>query len=116
MSEKIRLGVMRAADAERLKSKAELQGVEVLLLFNQQTCTSGGCGTSFEVWAAAADVPVLQKIFLEDQQRNMQGLVYDMNLSDNVFDADKESATCPACGTVFSTKSKECPDCGLHFG
>ena len=33
-----------------------------------------------------------------------------------LFDSEKESAQCPACGEKFSTLKSECPGCGLGFG
>ncbi|MGZ3745504.1 MAG: hypothetical protein ACXVBQ_16690 [Pseudobdellovibrionaceae bacterium] len=32
-----------------------------------------------------------------------------------VFDPRREGAHCPACGSAFPSKAKECPDCGLVF-
>lgn len=32
-----------------------------------------------------------------------------------VVDFDADEATCPACGTTFTTDATRCPECGLRF-
>jgi rRNA maturation endonuclease Nob1 len=52
----------------------------------------------------------------EEFGKTYAGLDFDPEVVGQVFDPDKEQATCPACATEFSTKESECPECGLCFG
>jgi len=55
---------------------------------------------------ASADAPQAEEI--------LRGIA--QNDRTPVVDRDAETATCPACGTVFPGASTRCPDCGLNFG
>ena len=52
---------------------------------------------------------------LEKILRGLDLSSFDSNLSEEIFDQNKDTAVCPACGASFSTKESECPECGLVF-
>lgn len=115
-AEKTLLGRAPIAAATTLKTKAAASGIEVVLAHNAQTCSSGKCGTEVEIWAHADDVAEITKLVGDSWRKEMEAMGYDPNLASHVFDPEQDSATCPACATVFSTKQTECPECGLCFG
>ena len=108
-------GVMSVADADRLQGQLRKFGARMEKLFNQATCSSGGCGSSVEVWIYKEDVEQVKQAIVAQQQKNLSGLNFNPDLLTEVYDSSKETATCPACGTNFSTKLSECPECGLCF-
>jgi hypothetical protein len=110
-----RIGVLSIIEAKKLEADMKEKNIEIMLKFDEETCTRG-CSKTLEVWAKEKDFPVLGEHFQKDHQKMMEGLDFNPELMDATFDPNKEEATCPACGTVFSTKSTECPDCGLMFG
>ncbi len=110
------LGVCPLREAKRIQSRLELLGVPTRLGSNPDTCTTGGCSPTVELWALhQADLPAIQAFFVAEKDRNHQGLDFDPAVTEAVFDPTQSSALCPACGTQFSTTLKECPDCGLVF-
>lgn len=108
------LGVMEASEAERLRTNLSAKGVDVVFNHNEQTCTTG-CATTVEVHANSRDIPTITQYFQDEKARLLEGHDFDENQVNEIFDPSKEEATCPACGTKFSTTSNECPDCGLVF-
>ena len=115
-SAEVLLGVIDYAEAKRIQARLEERGVRLRLKNNPETCSSGGCKPTVEIFALETDLAKVQEFFAEEKQRSLDGLDFDPQRESLVFDPEQEKATCPACGTVFSTTSKECPDCGLCFG
>lgn len=109
------LGISGVADANRLKGHLADRGVEVVFRHNDQTCASGGCGMQVEIWANTNDMPTIREYFAAENAKRYSGLDVNPELLNQVFDADKGEAVCPACGTRFATSLSECPDCGLSF-
>lgn len=107
------LGIIEFNEAKRLQAALAERGIEIRLFNNPQTCSTGGCAPSVEVHANETDLPVISEWLGAERTRLFEGLEYDPALSDEVFDPEKESARCPACGTQFAMTSPECPDCGL---
>ncbi len=116
LNEKICLGVLPANEGTRLKSLLATKDIEIVLLFNHATCTSGcrGSGT-VELWAHKNDLDEIVKTFSVEKLRLLDGLEFDPEIINQVYDPSQEAAICPACGTKFSTSLGECPDCGLGF-
>ena len=112
--QQIRIGIMEIAQAENLRTRLKKREINVQILHNQQTCTSG-CKISVEVWAHPKDMGGIVEEFQTERARQLQGLDFDPALLDQVHSQDKEEAICPACGTRFPSTSQECPDCGLAF-
>lgn len=108
------LGVASRPAAEHLKAKLSKDGIEIVLLYNASTCKSS-CSSQLEMWAHPADVESIQAAMATDWRDSVSALGYDPNLADMVFDQSAAHATCPACGTVFSTDNTACSDCGLEF-
>ncbi len=108
------LGIMDLNEAKRIKEILAERGVAIELGHNKQTCTRG-CRVTVEVWGELEDLPKIQELLREEQAKLLEDLDFDPEQSAEVFDANKETAVCPACGTRFSTDLKECPDCGLVF-
>ena len=63
----------------------------------------------------AADLAEVHALLDEEHRRTTVLTDYDTSLAGEVFDADLDEATCPACGCRFPTSSSACPDCGLSF-
>jgi hypothetical protein len=115
--EMILVGVVEVQEAKRLKSVLAERKVTVELAFNPETCKgSGGCAATVEVYVPADAVEAF-KTFVEEEHARIAAHPDALAGSrDHVFDAEKSTAQCPACGTEFSTSLTECPDCGLGFG
>ncbi len=113
--ETVLIGVIDFTEAKRMKSLLEERGVKLELRMNPDTCTTGGCKPTVEVFAPQAGMEEIAKFFQEERSRNFAGLQADHALTQEVFDTERETAKCPACGTEFSTRAAECPDCGLCF-
>ena len=85
-------------------------------------CADGpaGCRTSCRgaellLQVRAADLAEVHALLDEEHRRTTVLTDYDTSLAGEVFDADRDEATCPACGCRFPTSSSACPDCGLSF-
>lgn len=114
--DKICIGVLSSNDANRLKSLLAQKEIEIALLFNHATCTSGCRGSgSVELWANKSDVEEIVKTFQGEKSRILDGFDFNPEIVNQVFDPSQETAICPACGTKFQTTLSECPDCGLGF-
>src|SRR4051794_38708381 len=113
----ILLGVIDLVEAKRIRDQLEEQGVELTIKNNPETCGSGGCKPRVEVYATEIDMPKVREYFQRERIQSLESLDVDpsfvLALESEVFDPEKESARCPACGTDFSTKLVECPECGL---
>lgn len=114
-ADEILIGVSDLIEAKRIKSILEDKGVLLRLYNNPQTCTTGSCKPTVEVYALKKDLEVISEFFQKQKDRSFEGLSFDPSLANEVFDPSLEKARCPACGTEFSTQCKECPDCGLVF-
>ncbi len=114
--EKVLIGILELNEAKKLSDQLEPKGVYIAIKHNEQTCLKG-CVVKVEVWAQENDVPAIAETIREDKMKLLdnEGLDIDKSLLEHVFDEESKMATCPACGTSFSTDLKECPDCGLVF-
>lgn len=110
------LGQAEVTEAEKLKRTFVGLGITLQLAHNPGTCSSGGCRLTVEVWARRADLPAIQKVFADQRAKLMDGLDFDPQVINQVYDVSKDQAVCPACGTSFATSLRECPECGLVFG
>lgn len=113
---KILVGSIDLAEAKRLKSALEDRGIHLSLKSQLDECGTGKCSTKVEVYVEETEVESFKQYLAEERSKLLEGLPFDASLLDQVYDAEKESAQCPACGTQFSTSLQECPDCGLGFG
>ena len=109
------LGVIDLAEAKRVRSILGERGVELFLRSNPETCASGACRPTVEIYVTEIDLPKVKEFFLEEKARSLAGLENDPSHENADFHPEKETARCPASGTEFSTKLSECPDCGLGF-
>ncbi|MCM2279429.1 MAG: hypothetical protein NDJ89_15245 [Oligoflexia bacterium] len=116
-SGEVLLGILDYHEAKRIQARiGETDGVRLTLRGNPDSCGPGGkCKPTVEVWALAEDLPKIREFMAREREREYAGLDVNAELHGEVFDPEKETARCPACGTVFPTSSKECPDCGLVF-
>ena len=112
--DKVLLGVVGVGDADMLESKLASQGIVIASIYNHSTCKSG-CSPSKEIWAHVEDVPVIQKMIHDEHLAMLKNMGVDLEQVSKVYDPSMDEATCPACGTGFSTKFTECPECGLGF-
>lgn len=112
---KVLLGIIELAEAKRVRSVLVERGVNLELVSNPETCSSGNCAKTVEVFVSREQLPIVTEFYQAEKERYAAGLDFDAALFNEVYDPEKESARCPACGTEFSTRHKECPDCGLVF-
>ena len=81
-------------------------------------CGPGGCGgPTLSLAVAEQDLPRIAEVWHSDFQDLVQTVEGSADSSpEAVVDLGAEETVCPACGTKFSGKSAECPECGLFFG
>ena len=113
--DKVMLGTMPASEADRIKALLSSRGVQVMTLVNPQHNCSSGCSITVEMWASPQDLPIIGQVLNIMRQQDMAGLEFDETQINSVYDTEKETAICPACGTSFPTCLTECPECGLNF-
>ena len=115
-NEKILIGVIEVNEAKRLKEKLSSRGVNIDLIHNDETCKKS-YQSKVEVWVNSESMEAVQKMIHEENMHMImsEGVEINHDQLNQVFDSDAETAVCPACGTSFSTKLKECPECGLVF-
>jgi len=82
-------------------------GIDLLLERNPE-CKGGGCAVKIDVYVDRENESSLKAYFEKKQNEALADPA--------AYDPSKEHARCPACGTEFSTRLTECPDCGLGFG
>ena len=111
----IALGTLGLNEAKDLRGKCEKQGIELVLNHNEASCTRG-CAVTVEVLINPQDIEVFSKIQGEEYAKMLEGMDVNLEQINSVYDENSAEATCPACGTIFSTSQTECPDCGLNFG
>jgi hypothetical protein len=109
------VGVADQNEARRLRGHFEDLGVEVFLRTDPAECGTGKCSTKIELHVLQRDLEKVRAFLRAEQSKSLEGLEIRPEWLEHVYDPTQESATCPACGTSFSTKSVECPDCGLVF-
>ena len=114
MDELLRLGTMKLDEAKSLQRVLAQEGVELVLDHNDHTCTRG-CSVTVELLVAPEGLPIVQRVMKAQFEGLSEGNDVRWELLQEVFDPNQEVATCPACGTKFSTVSKTCPGCGLCF-
>ena len=78
-------------------------------------CRTTCRGAELLLQVRAADLAEVLALLDEEHRRTTVLTDYDTSLADEVFDAGRNEATCPACGCRFPTSSSTCPDCGLSF-
>ncbi len=108
------LGVMDINEARTHQQKLQELGLSVEFKTNGHTCTTG-CKVTVEVWGKSSDQEALARYFQQDFLKHVRGHVPDFQIINEVFDPASEKVICQACGTNFSPKSTECPDCGLSY-
>jgi len=111
------LGKADYAEAKRILAQLAERGIELKLSAQSEDCqATGRCKVTVEVFARFGDMERVQEFFQHERIRDLGGLPVDPSLLGEVFDTEKPTAKCPACGTEFPTTSGECPECGLCFG
>jgi hypothetical protein len=113
--EEVFLGVMELQDARHHQAKLKALGVEVSFRTNPQTCGSGGCKVSVEVWGQEKDRGQLEAHFQQDYLKHVQGHTPNVEHLSQVFDPSLTEVICQACGTRFNPAANQCPDCGLCY-
>ncbi len=113
--EELFLGVMDLQEAKNHQAKLKGRGINLTFRTNPQTCGSGGCKVSVEVWGLEVDRPLLEDHFRQDYLKHVQGHLPNGQHLSQVFDPSLPQVICQACGTEFSPTASECPDCGLCY-
>lgn len=113
--EHVRIAVMPLNDAKNFQHDLQKEGVDLVLNHNEQSCTRG-CTVTVEVLGFEKDLPKIIEVYENNYKKLLDGLDFDPNVINSVFDPSKATATCPACGRNFATTHTECPECGLFLG
>lgn len=109
------LGVMDYQEAKNHQLKLKASGVLIELVTNDQTCTTGSCKVTVEVWGRESDKEALMNHFQGDYMKHVKGHVPNFEHMSAVFDPSQSEVICQACGAKFSPSATECPDCGLCY-
>ncbi len=112
--EEVFLGVMDLQEAKNHQAHLKSKGIIVNLKTNGHTCTTG-CKVTVEVWGFEADAEKLRSHFHSDFLKHVGGHVPNFEHMGEVFDTNAGEVICQACGTKFSPRESECPDCGLVY-
>jgi hypothetical protein len=107
-------GTIEINEGKQLVEALKARDVHLELVFNESECR-GSCQIKVQLWGHESDLPELEKYISSEKSKLLDGLNFDPENFNNVFDPAKETAKCPACTTEFSTSSSECPECGLTF-
>lgn len=113
---KVPFAVIEVNEAKRMLEVMAQRGVELEIRHNDATCRTG-CKAVVEVWVKTEDLPALIE-YIRDKNVQVveaEGVEFDKDIVNSVYDPESKTAVCPACGTEFSTSEKECPECGLVF-
>jgi hypothetical protein len=102
-------------EAKNHQARLKSQGVDLILKTNDQTCSTGGCKITVEVWGKASDESALMSHFQNDYLKHVKGHVPNFEHLSAVFDPSASEVICQACGAKFAPTSSECPDCGLVY-
>ena len=105
---------MPLEEAKTFQRVLATKGVRAELDHNGHTCTRG-CTVTVEVLIPDVSLPIVQDTLREQYEKLTEGLPVDWSRVNEVYDQARDRATCPACGTSFSTSLTECPECGLCF-
>lgn len=115
MEEHLLLGIMRIQEAKDIQAKLKKEGIETNLVSNPQTCTTGSCAVTVELWGDQKDLVFFQNYFSDEMKKNLAGHEVDIEAFNQVFDPNAKEVICQACGAKFSPTANECPDCGLVY-
>jgi len=114
--EKLFLGIYPLEEAKRIKRSMASHNVALELMTNPETCASGSCKVTVELWGNETDKDKIIEHFRAERLKDLDGLDLNLENLNQVFDEDSPTTVCQACGTSFATNAKECPDCGLVYG
>jgi hypothetical protein len=101
-------------EAKRLQEVLGAHGIALHLASDPENC--GSCSPKIALFIRLTDLEKFKALLLSEHARSLGDLAPVQASEEAVFDSEKAEATCPACGTVFSTQKTECSDCGLGFG
>ena len=107
------MGTAEFAEAKRIQAALKEIGIPMTLAGNPETCTTRNCKPGLEMFVPESHIPAVVEFLKRDKARDLGDLEIDPELLAEVFDPEKDTARCPACGDTFSTKLTECPGCGL---
>jgi hypothetical protein len=113
--EEIFLGVMDLQEAKNHQYRLKNIGVSIALKTNHETCSTGSCKVTVEIWGLESDKEALMYHFQGDYLKHVKGHVPNFEHLSAVFDPNASEVTCQACGAKFAPSSQECPDCGLVY-
>jgi hypothetical protein len=113
--EELFLGVMDLQEAKNHQYRLKASGVELVLKSNDETCSTGSCKVTVEVWGKQSDEAALMNHFQSDYLKHVQGHVPNFEHLSAVFDPTAAEVICQACGMKFAPTAQECPDCGLVY-
>lgn len=112
MENLLSLGPIGLEDAKRIERVMSKENVTIFLDHNERTCTRG-CSVTVEVKFYEKDLEKIRAYLQDEFRKQVEGLDINFEALNSVYDPAMKEATCPACGAIFSTSEKECPDCGL---
>jgi hypothetical protein len=109
------LGIMDLQEAKNHQHKLKSIGVMIDLRTNAETCTTGSCKVTVEVWGREGDKDHLIGHFNSDFLKHVKGHEPNFEHLSEVYDPSLPEVICQACGAKFNPSLKECPDCGLCY-
>jgi hypothetical protein len=113
--EELFIAVMDLQEAKNHQHKLKSKGVVIELRMNDQTCMSGGCKVTVEIWGKVIDKEMLLKHFNSDFLKHVMGHEPNFEHLSQIFDPTLSEVMCQACGAKFSPQQTQCPECGLCY-
>jgi rubrerythrin len=109
-------------EMQYLAQMLEKENIGSLLVGDMQTCAKDRFGntgvhpSTYDFQVKREDAAEAMQI-IETEHRKETRLDHHDNINgDAIFNPVAEEAKCPACGYVFPTTERVCPDCGLSLG
>jgi len=104
------------ADLRHLEGLLKRENIGSLIAGDESSCGKGCCPATFFLQVRADVAGEALAILEKDFQKSTALAHHDASFVNAVYDAGAQETVCPACGHIFSTSLKDCPDCGLCLG
>jgi len=105
-----------------LAQMLEKENIGSLLVGDMQTCAKdrfGNTGSNpsiYDFQVKREDAAEALEIIETEHRKETHLEHHDNTNGDSIYNPAAEQAKCPACGHIFPTTERACPDCGLSLG